>query len=325
MIWPLKQTNTPRFSRPCQSSGFVTLTIICFFFVGCSAASLSSLLGGIAQRSGRFDKGLLWRITSGELPASEEVHGYLFGTIHSEDPRVIQLPPVVQRAFDGSTSFCSELPFDQSTQDQLGKAMVYTDGRNLRSILGEDLFKRVVPLMAKHGVPESALSHLKPWAVSLTLSMPKPQTGVFLDVNLYNSAQQQGKAVCALETAQEQIAIFDQVPLADQVTVVRETVNQYPFLPKLFAALLERYLARDLAGLVALTEANTPTMSEEKRIYEVFMRRLVSERNTRMVDRLVSRLQKGGAFAAIGALHLPGDQGILRLLQERGYHVSAVY
>jgi len=322
MTWQSKRTHPPRFSRPRQNPAFVFLTILSFLVVGCSVASFTSLWDG---SSATFDKGLLWRITASASPTSAEAHSYLFGTIHSEDPRAMQLPSVVQHAFDGSTVFCAELPLDQSTLDQIGKAMVYTDGRNLRSILGADLFKRVVPLMAEHNVPQSALSHLKPWAISMTLSMPKPQTGVFLDASLYKMAQQQGKIVCGLETAQEQIAIFDQIPLADQVTLVRETVNQYPALPKLFAALLERYLARDLAGLVALTEANTPTMSEETRIYKAFMDRLVSERNTRMVDRLVPRLRKGGAFVAIGALHLPGDQGTLRLLQERGYQVSVVY
>ncbi|MGH7960345.1 MAG: TraB/GumN family protein [Candidatus Binatia bacterium] len=325
MSWRLKQTNTPRFSRLCQGPVFVILAILCLLFVGCSAASQTLPPDAEARRPARFSKGLLWRITAGPSPGQEAVHSYLFGTIHSEDPRVIQLPPVVQRAFDGSTSFCAELPFDQSTLAQLGQGMVYTDGRNLRSILGGDLFERVVPLMAEHGVPESALSHLKPWAIFLTLSMPKPQTGLFLDAILYKMAQQQGKSVCGLETAAEQIEIFDRIPLADQVALVRETVNQYHSLPQLFASLLERYLARDLAGLVMLTEANSPARPEEKRIYETFLHRLLNGRNTRMVDRLVPRLQTGSVFIAVGALHLPGDEGILHLLQNRGYQVSADY
>lgn len=323
----MRRTNTPRFSWQRKSLLFVP--IICFVWLVFAAASQESpqpdVGEGEAHRPSTFGQGLLWRITSGPSPTKEESPSYLFGTIHSEDSRVTQLPAVVRHAFNSSTSFCAELSFDPSTLAQLGHGMRYSDGQNLQAILGADLFGRVVPLMVEYGVPQSAVSQLKPWAIFMTLSMPKPQTGLFLDLILYEMAKQQGKSVCGLETAAEQIEIFDHTPLADQVVLVRETVKQYASLPRLFMALLERYLARDLAGLIALTEANTPTLSEEKRIYEAFLDRLVNERNARMVDRLLPRLREGVAFIAIGALHLPGDQGVLHLLQNRGYQVSAVY
>lgn len=327
MTWRMQRTNTPHFYWQRKSLLFVP--IIYFVLVVFAAASQETPQSGVwegeTQRPVAFGKGLLWRITAGPSPSEEESPSYLFGTIHSEDSRVTQLPAAVQHAFNSSTSFCAELSFDPSTLEQLGHGMRYSDGQNLQAILGADLFGRVVPLMTEHGVPQSAVSHLKPWAIFMTLSMPKPQTGLFLDMILYEMAKQQGKSVCGLETPVEQIEIFDHTPITDQVVLVRETVKQYASLHRLFTALLERYLARDLAGLIALTEANTPTMSEEKRIYEAFLHRLVNERNARMVDRLLPRLREGGAFIAIGALHLPGDQGVLRLLQDRGYQVSAVY
>ena len=44
-----------------------------------------------------------------------------------------------------------------------------------------------------------------------------------------------------------------------------------------------------------------------------------------MVDRMAPRLAEGNAFIAVGALHLPGEKGVLNLLQQGGYRVSAVY
>jgi hypothetical protein len=44
-----------------------------------------------------------------------------------------------------------------------------------------------------------------------------------------------------------------------------------------------------------------------------------------MVDRMQPFLDAGGAFIAIGAMHLPGDDGVLSLLANKGYEISAVY
>ncbi len=43
-----------------------------------------------------------------------------------------------------------------------------------------------------------------------------------------------------------------------------------------------------------------------------------------MRDRALPLLGKGGAFIAVGALHLPGDKGLVALFREAGYTVTAV-
>ena len=270
-----------------------------------------------------FDHGLLWKISK---PASTRIApSYLFGTIHSEDPRVLDLSPQVQTAFDRSEHFCMEVVFDAQASLVLAQSMLFSNGQNLRAVVGEMLFNKLAVLMAGHSVPEQALLHMKPWAVFTVLSSPKKKSGQFLDVALYEHAKQQGKSTCGLETAEEQVAIFNAAPIEDQVILLRETVSQYSQLPDFFARLMNRYLARDLAGLVALSEENIPTDATVKRIYEAFMARLLDQRNTRMLNRMTATLQEGGAFIAVGALHLPGEQGLLQLLHQQGYTLEAVY
>jgi uncharacterized protein YbaP (TraB family) len=58
---------------------------------------------------------------------------------------------------------------------------------------------------------------------------------------------------------------------------------------------------------------------------ERFNRDLLAERNHRMVRRLQELLDQGNTFIAVGALHLPGEEGMLRLLQQRGYTVRVLY
>ena len=270
-----------------------------------------------------FDSGLLWKISH---PSAQDIApSHLFGTIHSEDPRVLQLPYKVRDAFDASSHFCMEVVFDARTSLTLAQSMVYRDGQELQSILGGMLFNKVAALMAGHGIPKPALMQMKPWAVFTTLSSPKKETGVFLDIALSKQAKQQGKPVCGLETAEEQVAVFEAATTEDQVVLLRETVRQYPELPKQFAQLLDRYLARDLAGLVTLSEENIPKDPEVKRVYQTLLKRLLDQRNTRMRERMMAKLEVGRAFIAVGALHLPGENGLLHMLHGRGFTLEAVY
>jgi uncharacterized protein YbaP (TraB family) len=220
-----------------------------------------------------------------------------------------------------------EALLDPTGLAQLGQSLLYTDGHNLQTVIGTDLFSKVAPLMAERGVSQSVLPRYKPWAVFMMLSMPKANTntGLFLDMILYEMAKQQGKQVYGLETVAEQLAVFDNTPIPDQIVLLREAVGQYHSQEQGFADIMDRYLARDVAGIVSLSAKDTPVTPAEQQISEAFMKRLLEDRNVRMVNRLLPRLREGGAFIAVGALHLPGKRGILQLLQDQGYQVSAVY
>jgi hypothetical protein len=60
-------------------------------------------------------------------------------------------------------------------------------------------------------------------------------------------------------------------------------------------------------------------------LVETFTERLLDARNERMAERMQPRLAEGGAFVAVGALHLPGEGGILKLLEGQGYQLTRLY
>jgi len=275
-------------------------------------------LATLTHAVGAEQKGLLWKIErDGAKPS------YLLGTMHSEDERVLKIAPEVQRAFDGSTSFTMEVVLDAQTIADAGQAMMFSDGRNLKAVLGNDLYSKIVPLMAQHNVPEMVLPTFKPWAIFLTLSMPPAQTGVFLDAKLYDAALTQKKVVHGLETVREQLSIFDRMPIEEQIQLVTDAVKHFGELNSVFEEMIGIYLKRDLPGLQALNEKYTA--SDDSKLEKKLMEELIDKRNVRMVERMAPRLKEGKAFVAVGALHLPGDHGLLRLLEKQGYRVSAVY
>jgi len=285
--------------------------------------ALFAALSGIALQScaaERYDRGLLWRIEGAGAPAS-----HVFGTVHLADPRVTRLPTEVARELDRARSLTLESGLDPAGILVLAGRMIFNDGRDLPGVAGVELFNRAATLTAGLGLPEPMLRQFKPWAVAMLLSVPPQDPSNVLDLMLARRAAEQGKPVHELESMDEQISALDGLSQDDQVVLLKQAVDQYERMPRQIARVVDAYLARDLAGIWRLSQESAGGGEDERRLNEVFTRRLLHERNVRMAERAEVRLREGGAFIAVGALHLYGGVGVLSLLEQRGWRVTRVY
>jgi uncharacterized protein YbaP (TraB family) len=264
------------------------------------------------------DKTRLWKVERSGLRPS-----YVFATINSEDPRVAQLPRAVVRAFQVSDVFAMELIPDHATLTRMNAAMFITSGPDLKSMLGEVHFSKAAALVAKYGITPQLLLKLKPWVVFTSLSMPKPEDGIFLDVILYGAALSDGKNIHGLETADEQVSIFESIPMDDQVAILKDAIDHYGVLSHSNHEMVRRYIQGDLNGVAALQDEFLAI--DDRRLIHIFKQHMVNERNRRIVNRILPRIEEQNAFIAIDASLLPGDQGVLHLLGQRGYQISPVY
>ena len=261
--------------------------------------------------------GLLWKIErNGTKPS------YLFGTVHLEDRRVTELPPEVERALVNARSFTMEVEMHPAARSVYAESVVLEDGQKLRDHLDAEAFSYLANLLERdYEIPVKALASLKPWAVFTLLSRPRPITGRTLDAVLEEQARDRRIPVYGLESVEELVTTLDNLPADIQVAILKDTLCNYDQILQQQKTLVELYLHRDLAGMVAL---NSRAHADE-RIFEALMDRLLYRRNERMAVRMQERLSEGGAFFAVGALHLPGEQGMLHLLEAKGYRVVAVY
>jgi uncharacterized protein YbaP (TraB family) len=264
------------------------------------------------------EHGLLWEISRPGFESS-----YLFGTIHSEDPAVLALPAPVRQSFSGARRVVLEVTMDMESMAYASSAMLMMDGRKLSDLLDSSLFRRTATLMQAHGVSEAVLEHMKPWAVAVNLAMPAPETGVVLDYSLYQQARADGKPVYGLETIQEQLGIFDGMKVEDQIAMLKDTVEHHDEITVIHRALLDAWKQQDLGELMAINEASLQT--GDPQLTQMFQQQLLIDRNLRMLERMEEHLEAGKAFVAVGALHLPGEQGLLSLLSRRGYSLKPLY
>lgn len=270
-----------------------------------------------AESTGRFTRGLLWKIEpAGGHPS------FLYGTMHTADPRVTTLPAPVRSAFDQASSFTIELLINADGMVSMAEAMFFPNGQTLSTVLGPQLYRQAEQALTDQGLPTHDLERKKPWVVIMLLSAPRVEFGLPLDLRLQLQATLEGKPTFGLESMQEQIAVFNGLPLPDQVMLLKDTLRYQAHVARQFEQLLQAYLARDLAALIKVLR--TPERDSTD-AFDTMMERLLDRRNRVMLERMRPRLQEGNAFIAVGAAHLPGEGGLLQLLTNAGYRVSAVY
>lgn len=261
---------------------------------------------------------VFWSVTD-----DEGRQNWLLGTVHSEDPRLLELRPELMQALGEADRLALELVPNSSMLSRLNEAMHYERGR-LDEVLEPELYQQVVLLMNDdYGMGEPAVRRMRPWAVAMTLSMPPPQTGLFMDLALSFRASGMGKDVVALETLDEQLAFLEGLDKSLQVKLLRQAVADHALIPELFEQLISTYLSGDLEKLEAQSREQLGLLDEA--IVEHFNQVGLIDRNRVMLERSEEWLAAGGLIIAVGALHLPGEDGLIKLLRQAGWTVEGLY
>jgi len=264
----------------------------------------------------KFGEGLLWEVRrDGIEPA------YIFGTIHVDDADILDLPGPVRTSLEQSRSFVMEMVPAVDDMAKFSTAMFFTDGTRLDQLLPEDIYKKTVTILGEYKLTAEVIPLLKPWAAFIIMSYPADMDTV-LDLKLLELAQQNQASVSALETVEEQIAIFNELEVQDQIRILADAVCHYDNTSQDFDTMKSLYTGQDLQGLVAYSQRYR---FDDNATYDRVYARLIDVRNRRMVERMGAVLAGGRAFVAVGAMHLPGEGGILNLLEGQGYTLTRIY
>ncbi|MGB3502930.1 MAG: TraB/GumN family protein [Mesorhizobium sp.] len=274
--------------------------------------------------------GLLWKVEKAGAEPS-----FLFGTMHMTDPRVVTLPTSAQTAFDAASTVVIETTdvLDQSAMTASLMAspelMMFTDGTTLTSLMSPDDAKVVEEGLAKRGIPAQAVERMKPWMLTSMLAVPacelarKAAGAPVLDVNLAEQAKVAGKEIAGLETAKSQIEAMASLPIEFHVEGLVETMKLGDRIDDVIETMIEIYKTEATGLFVPFMRVASPDSASGDG-YAVFEEKMITSRNVGMAKNSEPFLDKGKAFIAVGAMHLPGDQGLVELLRKDGYTVTRV-
>lgn len=259
--------------------------------------------------------GLIYRITGNGISP-----GYLVGTMHSEDPRVTALLAEFAPLIEQVDLVAVEMVPDAVTMLAIGAATLLPFDQSLRGLIGEERFGALQAAARQRDIPTGLLDRLKPWAAAVTLGMPGSESGRFLDMEIYLEALRQQRRVVGLESAAEQLKVFDDMSPALQIRLLEDMIKNAHRLPKQLETLTSAYLEGDLATLDRVARAQYAGMPSE--IGRWFDEALLERRNVRMLERAKGLLDQQSVLIAVGALHLAGDSGLVAGLEGLGYRVE---
>jgi uncharacterized protein YbaP (TraB family) len=272
---------------------------------------------------------LLWRIDGKGQPPS-----YLFGTIHSTDERVHKLSPAVVAAFDAASTVALEYLESQTAKSSLEELIAdkgtYANGNGLKDVLTAGEIDTLRRTLAVEGLPADAVHVLRPWLAVFMLAMPpcekrRADAGLAsLDQRIERDAIAQGKRVAGLETFAFQIDAVAGMPEAVQVGLLKATVGTIHLRNDALEAMHRAYLRRDLATSVPFSKRLAERAGYDPSPLDTFERDIGTRRNYGMRDAALPLLEAGGAFIAVGALHLLGKDGLIELFRAAGYTVTPI-
>lgn len=274
---------------------------------------------------------IFWKIEKAGVAPS-----WLLGTAHVTDARVTTLPSAADQVLDTASTVVLEL--SEIATPGLAEAKSFANAKLLVLPLGKSLWDEIPDDQEKlirdnpNLPPGSAdrIAGFQPWVVATMLSIPpcelqRKASGVkALDEVIGARAVAHSIPVAGLETVAEQLNALAGMPQDMQVTYLLAVARQAPKVPDYFETLVDLYTRREITAYEPFMKAIEPMSAAEAKILTYVDEDLVRQRNHRMAERAAQYLDKGGAFIAVGALHLPGHEGVVELLRQQGYKVTPI-
>lgn len=272
--------------------------------------------------------GRLWRVET-------DPPSHIVGTFHVAAGGIAEPGPVLSALVQGASGLYLELETDHVRTDfarwSADPANIFRgDGTRLTDTMDEAERDHAASVLAHYGMPLAVADTLKPMMLLGLLSVPPCALTLGgepgLDQRLEALALAAGIEVEALETIDEQIAAMEAEPaMMDHVIRMMLAVGLENL--DLWFTNLALYRTRNIGalwtlGLAGMEDIVSP--EEAETIAAVFWDRMVSRRNAVMVERMVPGLREGGKVVAVGALHLPGEDGIVALLEDAGFALTPV-
>ena len=276
-------------------------------------------------------RGKFWRVSRGGAPPS-----YLFGTFHDTGIARRPLDATVARALAAARLMLVELTEEEQARLQARIAgdrdfVIDIEQTGLTGRLTAAERAVVERKLAANGLTLAIADKLRPWMLFSLLAVPQcmlremQQGQPLLDSLLMSKAAEAGIPVAGLETYEQALGGFAAIPTDTMNEILLEGLRGLSDEEDFRRTSVGLYLSGEIAALWEFSVQNTAKttgMARSRAIYAQFAAALLDARNRAWMDVLVPQLEMGGVFAAFGALHLPGEAGVIELLRARGFEVT---
>lgn len=281
-----------------------------------------------------FSQGLFWEARKGSARV------VLAGTYHLADARHAALVKKLRPELEKAALLLVEA--DEGAEKALAAAAVerpallfLTEGPSLLQQLPKVEWERLAEAAGRRGIPPFMAAKYRPWLLAVMLGfaecgdMQDARAG--LDHQLMAAAKAAGLPIAAIEPYDTLFQLFDALPDAAELDMLRSALRMVPLQEDLGFTLAEAYFAEQPYLIWELTRALSadpayllPGQSAAQSLedFELLGTLLITKRNAAWIPVIEKSAAEGPLFVAVGALHLPGEKGVLALLAARGWTIT---
>ncbi len=288
-----------------------------------------------------YRHGLLWRADKGDMRV------YLVGTYHFADPRHALTMEKVGPFVDDAERLMVEAGPEEMAK--LTEAMVtdlsilsITEGPTLPERLTPEQWTELSDVMRARGMPPAMVSRLRPWYVAMMMGMSPCMlaqaaeagkvTG--LDQMLIARAEEASVPISALEPWDTVFSLFDEMTPQEEIEMILGALPVAQYADDYAATLIEAYFTQDVwqvweFGRIDAYETSGLSRAQVDAQYDLAETKLMVQRNESWIAPLTKAATDAAAtdgyvVAGFGALHLPGEKGVLQLLADAGWTITPV-
>mgnify|MGYP000714206865 FL=1 len=260
---------------------------------------------------------------------------YLLGSIHAADDTIYPLNDTIMNSFNDSDYLAVEVDtlslqnnFDLSLK--LAEKMMYNDSTTIKNHIGDELYNKMVNFLKEKKSYSSLYDNYKPVFFESLFenliiddAMLKSESGI--DMYFLSLASENNKKILEVESAEFQYNLLLNTPLELDKIMIEEYIDNYDLNVSQMKDLYELWKKGDkeqLENILINSESQNAT-EEEKKLMENYNQSLIIDRNYGMANVLENYFEKKqNVFCVVGLGHVIGDEGIINLLQKRGYDVA---
>ena len=260
--------------------------------------------------SKKSNQSLLWRIT----PDNGGKHSYLFGTMHVRDARAFRWLEQAQKYLLECDLFATEFDFQESDPEALAHALALPEGTDLQQLVRPNVWKKLDRIARKRGFGTAdTFRNEHPMSVATALSMLHMATEApfSLDETLWQFAKSNGIPTTGVETLSEQIDTLKRIPLETHLKSLTWLIKNESRHKMRMRKMINRYMDGNIQALYKAAKKDAKGMRKT----------LLFRRNKIMATRFTVLAKQNALFCAVGAGHLAGEKGLLRMLKKSGFKV----
>jgi uncharacterized protein YbaP (TraB family) len=286
---------------------------------GLATASQLRSQGAAAPAPAPAKKAMFWKVSSANNVA------WLLGSIHVGSKSMYPLPAEIEDAFKRSSALLVEIDINhvdlRKMQMLLFQTGMYGGDETLWDHVSPETRQRLEAFCEKYGLPAMAMSKMKPWAAAMMVStVPLMKSGMEMGLGIdkyfLDQAEKANKRLVEIESADEQIKLVSGITAEMLEKSVAASANQDP--EEQGKRLQQAWISGDTTQMEKMMQEQTSDAVE-------FAKTMVADRNLHMAD-VAEQFLKGKeqAFVVVGAGHMVGTGGVVRILEKRGYKVEQV-